>query len=97
MIEDDYSTKSDVWSFGCLVWEVAQQAAIPFARLSNEALVESLEKKELCWKVSEMEERVPKSLQHLLSQCWDPSPKNRPSFSSIVLSLGEISREDFDK
>lgn len=96
VIEDDYSTKTDVFSFAVLVWEVTQQAAIPFSNMTNEAVLESLQSKELLWKPSEMEKAVPKCLLPLLLLCLDPCPRNRPTFSSIVTKLNEISGEEFD-
>ncbi|ODN06678.1 Tyrosine-protein kinase-like otk [Orchesella cincta] len=94
VLEDDYSTKSDIWSFACLVWEVVHQAAIPLSHLSNEKVIESLEKKELLWDPTQIQKiSVPQRLQNLLTQCWDANPKNRPSFSSIVITLSEISKE----
>lgn len=94
VLEDDYSTKSDIWSFGCLVWEVVHQAAIPLSHLTNEKVVEALEKKDLLWDSTQIENiQVPKRFQQLLAQCWDRNPKNRPSFSSLVITLSEISKE----
>lgn len=94
VLEDDFSTKSDVWSYGCLIWEVIHQAAIPLSHISNEKVVEALERKEILWDSAEIQKlAIPQRLRQLLSQCWDANPKNRPSFSSLVITLSEISKE----
>lgn len=94
VLEDDFSTKTDVWSFACLVWEVIHQAAIPLSHLSNEKVVECLERKNVFWEPSQIQSfPIPQRLKQLLIQCWDTNPKNRPSFSSIVITLSEISKE----
>lgn len=93
VVEDDFSTKSDVWSFAVLVWEVAHQAAIPLSQLTNEKILSSIQRKELEWNSSDMENLIPSGLQKLLTQCWDLCPRNRPSFSAIVIQLSEILKE----
>jgi focal adhesion kinase 1 len=37
-----YSTKSDVWSFGVLVWEVLNRGALPFQELTAEGAVSAV-------------------------------------------------------
>ncbi|OXA60690.1 Inactive tyrosine-protein kinase 7 [Folsomia candida] len=96
VLEDDFSTKSDVWSFAVSVWETIHQAAMPFSTKTNDQVVAALERKELRWTTADMENKVPAGLHKLLTQCWDASPKNRPNFSAIVIQLSEIIKDELN-
>jgi PTK7 protein tyrosine kinase 7 len=86
--EDDYSTKSDVYSFACLVWEMFYQGELPFSKMSDDAVLTALKKRELQWKPHKA---APQSLQSLLVSCWSNSPRDRPTFSQLTITIGEIS------
>lgn len=47
VFEDDYSTKSDVYSFAWVVWEIFTGASLPFSKLKNEEVLEQLRSKSL--------------------------------------------------
>ena len=40
VFEDDYSTKTDVWSFGVLMWEVFSLGEMPHAVLADDKVLE---------------------------------------------------------
>lgn len=94
VVEDDFSTKSDVYSFAVLVWEVVQAATIPLLHLTNEQVLASLERKELRWTTTDLENKIPPGLIKLLTQCWDPNVRNRSTFSAIVIQLSEIIKDE---
>ena len=94
IFDDDYSTKTDVWAFAVLAWEVIHQAHIPFQTQSNLTVLDRLERKDkTLWNPAEMSDLVPKRLVELMTKCWDYCPTNRPSFSSIAIELDEILRD----
>jgi PTK7 protein tyrosine kinase 7 len=92
-VEDEFSTKSDVWSFAVLIWEVVHQAALPLSHLSNEHILSSLERGDNPWTKSELDKVSPRGLQRLMTQCLDSCPRDRPNFSTIVAQLSEIFKE----
>ncbi len=40
VFEDDFSTKTDVWSFGVLMWEVFSFGELPYADLTDDKVLE---------------------------------------------------------
>ncbi|KAF6273148.1 FES proto-oncogene, tyrosine kinase [Rhinolophus ferrumequinum] len=81
-----YSSESDVWSFGILLWEAFSLGASPYPNLSNQQTREFVEKggrlpcPELC----------PDAVFRLMEQCWAYEPSQRPSFSTIYQELQTI-------
>uniref|UniRef100_A0A452S316 Tyrosine-protein kinase Fes/Fps n=1 Tax=Ursus americanus TaxID=9643 RepID=A0A452S316_URSAM len=81
-----YSSESDVWSFGILLWETFSLGASPYPNLSNQQTREFVEKggrlpcPELC----------PDAVFRLMEQCWAYEPGQRPSFSAIYQELQSI-------
>ncbi|KAL4641328.1 inactive tyrosine-protein kinase 7-like [Arapaima gigas] len=86
VFEGDFSTKSDVWSFGVLMWEVFTHGELPYSKLTDDAVVEGLQGGKVKLLAPE---GCPSRVYKLMSRCWEPSPKDRPSFSEIVNVLGE--------
>lgn len=88
LFEDEYSTKSDVWAFGCVIWEVCNQAMIPWSHLrQSEQVVKCLEIKERRWMDVE---NIPELIRPLLFECGDYCPRKRPTFSAILNSLNKF-------
>ncbi|EGI70734.1 Tyrosine-protein kinase-like 7 [Acromyrmex echinatior] len=85
--EDEYSTKSDVYSFSCLVWEMFHQGELPFNKMNDESVLTQLKAQTLTWKPHKA---APPALQELQTQCWANDPRERPTFDEVVSKIGEI-------
>lgn len=48
--EDDHSTKSDVYAFGVVIWEIFYQGELPFPKMNDNSLLHKLKEKSLEWK-----------------------------------------------
>ncbi|XP_064803050.1 inactive tyrosine-protein kinase 7-like [Oncorhynchus masou masou] len=90
VFEDDYSTKTDVWSFGVLMWEVFSLGDLPHAALDHDKVLEEL-------RVGRgklpLPQGCPSRVYKLMTRCWAPSPKDRSCFSDIVSALSELPSE----
>lgn len=75
-----YSTKSDVWSFGVVLFEIWSLGKKPFASLSNpdafQRVVEGIR--------LPPPPGCPRGIYKLMILCWHPEASQRPSFATVV-------------
>jgi len=81
LLESRYSTKSDVWALGVVVWEVFSEAAVPYAWLSGADDVAAfvvgggrLDRPPGC----------ASDLASLMRSCWRRRPAARPTFAALL-------------
>ncbi|XP_019722126.1 insulin-like growth factor 1b receptor isoform X1 [Hippocampus comes] len=78
-----FTTNSDVWSFGVVLWEIATLAEQPYQGLSNEQVLRFVMEGGLL----EKPHNCPDMLFELMRMCWQYNPKMRPSFVEIIGSV----------
>lgn len=65
--EDEYTTKSDIYAFGVVVWELFTQATkMPLEELSNEEVIQRSQAQKLEWQCAE---GTPECLKEILVGC----------------------------
>ena len=79
-----FSSKSDVWSFGVLLWEVFSYGRAPYPKMSLKEVSEAVEKGYRM----EPPDGCPGSVHTLMGSCWEAEPARRPPFRKIVEKLG---------
>ncbi|CAH1393820.1 unnamed protein product [Nezara viridula] len=85
-----YTTQSDVWSYGVLLWEIMSLGGTPYPS------VPSMEKLFHLLRTGHRMEKPPccsLEIYMMMRQCWCYQPKERPSFSKLVESLDKILME----
>ncbi|XP_061757810.1 tyrosine-protein kinase ITK/TSK [Nerophis ophidion] len=82
-----FSSKSDIWSFGVLMWEVYTEGRIPYENRTNAEVVESLNAGMKLLKPK----LAPESVYMLMEWCWKEKPVDRPSFALLLHELSSLS------
>uniref|UniRef100_A0A7N4PB61 mitogen-activated protein kinase kinase kinase n=1 Tax=Sarcophilus harrisii TaxID=9305 RepID=A0A7N4PB61_SARHA len=83
-----FSKSSDVWSFGVLLWELLT-GEVPYREIDALAVAYGVAMNKLMLPIPST---CPEPFVHLLEECWDPEPHQRPDFSSILSRLEAIER-----
>uniref|UniRef100_A0A8C1FPB5 Hepatocyte growth factor receptor n=1 Tax=Cyprinus carpio carpio TaxID=630221 RepID=A0A8C1FPB5_CYPCA len=81
-----FTTKSDVWSFGVLLWELMTRGAPPYSDVNSfDITVFLLQGRRLL-----QPEFCPDALYNVMIECWHPKPERRPTFSELVSRISTI-------
>nr|XP_061796382.1 insulin-like growth factor 1 receptor [Nerophis lumbriciformis] len=88
-----FTTNSDVWSFGVVLWEIATLAEQPYQGLSNEQVLRFVMEGGLL----EKPQNCPDMLFELMRMCWQYNPKMRPSFVEIISSVKDELEPSFSE
>ena len=82
-----FSSQSDVWSFGVVLWEMFSLAKVPYAGLIvDEEFIRRLENGYRM----EKPELMPQDIGRLMASCWKQEPRHRPTFSQLADTLSAL-------
>lgn len=84
--EKRFSTKSDVWSYGVLLWEIYSFGRVPYPRIPLKEVVPRVERG---YKM-DPPDGCPAAVYDLMKQCWTLDPVGRPSFQMLREKLQHI-------
>lgn len=86
-LEDQiYTSKSDVWSFGVVLWEIVTLGASPYPGVGPEHLFRLLK---TGYRMHQPEGCTDELYRMMLS-CWQPRPQDRPCFKELKQRLEDI-------
>ncbi|XP_078235246.1 ephrin type-A receptor 8 [Pogona vitticeps] len=83
-----FSSASDVWSYGIVMWEVLAYGERPYWNMTNRDVIQSVE--EGYRLPAPM--GCPTALHQLMLDCWQKDRNERPRFSQIVSILDKLIR-----
>ncbi|KAG2471272.1 CSK kinase, partial [Polypterus senegalus] len=84
--EKKFSTKSDVWSYGILLWEIYSFGRVPYPRIPLKDVVPRVEKG---YKM-DAPDGCPPAVYDVMKQCWTLDAVARPSFRILREKLQQI-------
>jgi serine/threonine protein kinase len=70
-VNGQYTSKSDVWSFGVVMWEIFEKGAKPYGWMSTNEVVEQVQKGTRLKKPSNCSDEV----FEIMTQCWNQVDK----------------------
>ncbi|XP_037833344.1 vascular endothelial growth factor receptor kdr-like isoform X2 [Kryptolebias marmoratus] len=82
-----YTTQSDVWSFGVLMWEIFSLGASPYPGVQID--------EEFCCRLKDgtrmrAPDYSPTEIYQTMLDCWQGEPQQRPTFTELVETLGDL-------
>ncbi|XP_047537588.1 fibroblast growth factor receptor homolog 1-like isoform X1 [Vanessa atalanta] len=81
-----FTTQTDVWSFGVLLWEIMTLGGTPYPTVPGQYMYQHLS-------AGHRMEKPPccsLEIYMLMRECWSFSPGDRPSFTELVEDLDKI-------
>ena len=79
-----FTSRSDVWSYGLVLWEIGSLGDFPYPRLSDDEVLRHLLEED---GRPEVAPAAPAQLRDMMEACWAAQPERRPTFKQIVWSL----------
>ncbi|XP_078577877.1 hepatocyte growth factor receptor-like [Branchiostoma floridae x Branchiostoma japonicum] len=83
IVSGTFSMKSDVWSFGVVLWEIITAGAPPYGRLSNKDTMVQVKNGYRLPKP----QHCPSELYDIMRSCWLKDASGRTDFESLVKRL----------
>ncbi|KHN84588.1 Tyrosine-protein kinase [Toxocara canis] len=83
-----FTSKTDVWSFGVLLYEIFTDGSEPYPGLSNAEVREKLTNGSNFRMQLPLE--IPPGITRLIDSCWMEEPSKRPTFKDINKTLTKI-------
>ncbi len=95
LIERKFTKKSDIWSYGVLMWEIFTHGKNPILKNKNGVYIDPRVtaywlknglrlRKELHW---------PERLYDIMMQCWELDPEKRQNLYWIIANLRTVATE----
>ncbi|XP_016373447.1 ephrin type-B receptor 2-like [Sinocyclocheilus rhinocerous] len=83
-----FTSSSDVWSYGIVMWEVMSYGERPYWDMSNQDVINAIEQD---YRLPPPMD-CPNALHQLMLDCWQKDRNNRPKFNQIVNTLDKMIR-----
>jgi len=74
-----FTTESDVWAFGVVLWEIYSYGLQPYYGYSNSEVIEMIRSRQLL----PCPEDCPSRMYAFMVECWHETPSRRPVFTEI--------------
>ncbi|KAG0250690.1 hypothetical protein DFQ27_009262 [Actinomortierella ambigua] len=77
-----YTTKSDMYAFGMVMWEMAAMCTVPFKAIANNLVMAQAVHG---GQREQLPEKTPTIYQHWVDLCWKQDPSDRPDAHEVII------------
>ncbi|ESO08532.1 hypothetical protein HELRODRAFT_133479, partial [Helobdella robusta] len=81
-----FTTKSDVWAYGVLLWELMTRGAVPYAEVENWQVAGLIQSGELL----KQPPFCPDVVYAIMMKCWTQDAQERPTFDQIISDVNSV-------
>ncbi|XP_077865911.1 tyrosine kinase receptor Cad96Ca-like [Saccoglossus kowalevskii] len=81
-----YTTKSDIWSYGIVMWEIFNFGDTPYPEMTPADIIHELQQGYKMPKPSSCSVAI----YTMMTQCWNETPSTRPECSDIISNIYTI-------
>ncbi|XP_048652327.1 cytoplasmic tyrosine-protein kinase BMX [Marmota marmota marmota] len=85
-----YSSKSDVWAFGILMWEVFSLGKQPYDLYDNSQVVVKVSQGHRLYQP----QLASDTIYQIMYSCWHELPEKRPTFQQLLSSIEPLREKD---
>ncbi|KFP43457.1 Tyrosine-protein kinase BTK, partial [Chlamydotis macqueenii] len=90
LLYSKFSSKSDVWAFGVLMWEVYSLGKMPYERFNNNETTEHVIQGLRLYRPQQASERI----YAIMYSCWHEKAEERPTFTALLGSILDTMDEE---
>ncbi|XP_038069308.1 plexin-A4-like [Patiria miniata] len=87
-----YNARTDVWSYGVLLWEIFSKGAKPYPGIPNQDVYDFLKRGQRM----DAPKNCPPKIYGIMVRCWQDNPKSRCTFVQVANELEELLEGDRD-
>ncbi|VDM46386.1 unnamed protein product [Toxocara canis] len=84
-----YSTKSDVWAYGVVLWEICTLGGFPYPTVSDKDILKYLQQGNRLEKPTSCTNEI----YDVMMQCWAHNASDRPSFAYLCEHLSDLNSQ----
>uniref|UniRef100_A0A8C2XEL0 Tyrosine-protein kinase n=1 Tax=Cyclopterus lumpus TaxID=8103 RepID=A0A8C2XEL0_CYCLU len=81
-----FSSKSDIWAYGVLLWEVYTLGRLPYERLNNTEIVDQVSRGLRLFRPQLANEKV----YSIMTSCWLEKADERPTFQELAMTVQDV-------